>query len=468
MRMNATDLPEPAARFFPSAAERLRDALLDSRQRWRDLMGLATDLAFETDHLGRLTFLHPDPALGWPSGAMVGGDASALLADGGDGTGFDPFRVTVRVRHRRAWLRRGDGGAICLAFCAEPMLDSLGHITGTRGVGIDMTALDAPGAQMAGALRLGDALDHILSRMGREVLAPKMLRSALEALASAAGADGAAAILLPASGQPASLAHWTGDGAYSILPAAAELLARHVNGPLQSDAPDGRRLLADICQARFGEQTGLVAWRAASSRPWDTDEVRLLAAAGKIVRMALEHEAIQREMMRQARTDPLTGLLNRRAFREEVLRHTDRADREGVPSTLMFVDLDHFKSVNDRLGHETGDKVLLKVAALLRDIVRPADLVARLGGDEFAVWLGGADHMTAAERAEVMRTAVPDALDELTGGTPPRITLSMGIATRAVRADEDIDGLIRRADEAMYDAKRNGRGHWRVSHLEPN
>ena len=468
MRMNATDLQEPAARFFPSAAERLRDALLDSRQRWRDLVDLATDLAFETDHLGRLTFLHPDPALGWPSGAMVGGDASALLADGGDGTGFDPFRVTVRVRHRRAWLRRGDGGAICLAFCAEPMLDSLGHITGTRGVGIDMTALDAPGAQMAGALRLGDALDHILSRMGREVLAPKMLRSALEALASAAGADGAAAILLPASGEPAALAHWTGDGAYSILPAAAELLAHHVNGPLQSDAPDGRRLLADICQARFGEQTGLVAWRAASSRPWDTDEIRLLAAAGKIVRMALEHEAIQREMMRQARTDPLTGLLNRRAFREEVLRHTDRADREGVPSTLMFVDLDHFKSVNDRLGHETGDKVLLKVAALLRDIVRPADLVARLGGDEFAVWLGGADHMTAAERAEVLRTAVPDALDELTGAASPRITLSVGIATRAVRADEDIDGLIRRADEAMYDAKRNGRGHWRVSHLEPN
>lgn len=471
--MTDTDIQEPTGRFLPMAAERLRGALLDSRQRWRDLMGLAADLAFETDHLGRLTFLHPDPALGWPSGAMVGGDASVLLADAGDGTGFDPFRVTVRVRHRRAWLRRGDGGVVCLAFSAEPMLDSLGRITGARGVGVDMTALDAAGAHLAGAVRLGDALDHILSRMGREVLAPKMLRSALEALASALGAEGAAAILLPAAGQPASVAYRAqeggiGDGADSILPAATALLASHVNGPVQSEAADGRRLLADICQARFGEQTGLVAWRAASSRPWDTDEIRLIAAAGKIVRMALEHEAIQREMMRQARTDPLTGLLNRRAFREEVLRHTDRADREGVPSTLMFVDLDRFKSVNDRLGHETGDKVLLRVAELLRDIVRPADLVARLGGDEFALWLGGADHMTAAERAEVLRTAVPDALDEITGGTPPRITLSIGIATRAVRADEDIDGLIRRADEAMYEAKRNGRGHWRVSLLEAN
>ena len=182
--------------------------------------------------------------------------------------------------------------------------------------------------------------------------------------------------------------------------------------------------------------------------------------------MALEHEAIQREMMRQARTDPLTGLLNRRAFREEVLRHTDRADREGVPSTLMFVDLDHFKAVNDRLGHEAGDRVLVRTAELLRDTVRPADLVARLGGDEFALWLSGADHMTAAERAESLRVDLPNALDEIVGGVPPRITLSMGIATRRTGSDEDIDGLIRRADEAMYEAKRNGRGHWRVSLVE--
>ncbi len=464
--MPELDIQEPSMGFFPAAAERLRGALMDSRQRWRDLVGLAVDMAFETDRLGRLTFLHPDPAIGWAPGTMVGREASILLADGGDGTGFDPFRVTVRVRQRRAWLRRGDGGLVCLAFSVEPILDSLGGISGVRGIGVDVTALDAPAARMAGALRLGDALDHILSCMGQEVLAPKMLRSALEALCSALGAEGVAAILLSPGEAPPNVAHRAGSGADTILPDVVALLAHHVDAPLQGTAADGRRLLTDICQARFGEQTGLAAWRSAASRPWDSDEIRLIAAAGKIVRMALEHEAIQREMMRQARTDPLTGLLNRRAFREEVLRHTDRADREGVPCTLMFIDLDHFKSVNDRLGHETGDKVLLRVALILREIVRPADLVARLGGDEFAVWMGGADHMTAAERAEALRIAVPLALDEITGGTPPRVTLSIGIATRAVRADEDIDGLIRRADEAMYDAKRNGRGHWRVSLLE--
>ena len=92
--MTETDILGHSARFFPAAAERLRGALLDSRQRWRDLVGLSADLAFEADHLGRLTFLYPDPALGWTSAVMIGGDASTLLADGGDGAGFDPFRVT--------------------------------------------------------------------------------------------------------------------------------------------------------------------------------------------------------------------------------------------------------------------------------------------------------------------------------------------------------------------------------------
>ena len=458
--------PDRPARFFPAAAERLRGALLDSRQRWRDLVALSADLAFETDDVGRLTFLHPDPALGWANGMIVGKDAGLLLSDGQDGVGFNPFRATIRVRHRRVWLRRGDGGVACLAFAAEPLLDTLGRVTGARGVGIDMTDLDAESARIAGALRMGEALDHILSSMGREVLAPRMLQAALDALVSTLGAEGAAVIALPRNGEPPRVAHTAGPGAALILPEAVIVLNNHAETPVMRDLSDGRPLLADICRTRFGDEAGLIVWRAPAARPWNNDDTRLLASSGKIVRMALEHEAIQNEMMRQARTDPLTGLLNRRAFREEVLRHTARTEQEELPATLMFVDLDHFKTVNDRFGHEAGDEVLRRTASLLRETFRPGDLIARLGGDEFALWLGGTDHMTAAERAEKLRTSVPAALDDIIGSQPPRITLSIGIATRRARADEDIDGLLRRADEAMYDAKRHGRGHWRVSLLE--
>ena len=167
------------------------------------------------------------------------------------------------------------------------------------------------------------------------------------------------------------------------------------------------------CQSRFGDPACLAVWRVAGARPWDNEDRLLLAAAANLIRFVLEHEAIQREMARQARTDPLTGLLNRRAFLEEIARCAERLDREEMPGTLMFVDLDNFKVVNDAMGHDMGDQVLVHTATLLRNVVRPTDLVARLGGDEFAVWMNGADHMTAAERAEQLRTQVPREMSEL-------------------------------------------------------
>jgi diguanylate cyclase (GGDEF)-like protein len=129
----------------------------------------------------------------------------------------------------------------------------------------------------------------------------------------------------------------------------------------------------------------------------------------------------------------------------------------------MFADLDHFKPVNDQLGHEAGDQVLQCVAALLRKTVRPTDLVARLGGDEFALWLNGADNLSSAERAEALRVAVPRETRELTGDASPSMNLSIGIATRQPGSGEPIDSVMRRADLAMYEVKRCGRGHWRVA-----
>src|SRR5690242_757492 len=137
----------PAAPPLPP--DPLRDALLDSRQRWRDFVTLATDFAFETDHLGRLSFVIPDPALGWPAGTLIGQPANLLIAEP---VGFDPFHVTAPRRGGRTWIRRGDGGTSCLTFSVAPLVDAQGRIVGVRGVGIDMTAQDAKEAQVAAAL----------------------------------------------------------------------------------------------------------------------------------------------------------------------------------------------------------------------------------------------------------------------------------------------------------------------------
>jgi diguanylate cyclase (GGDEF)-like protein len=460
--MSEITTPTPSRISVESPTDALRGALLDSRQRWRDLVTLAADLAFEPDAWGRFSFVTPDPALGWSAATLLGQPAELLLTD--PATSFNPFRPEVVTKRRRAWLKCPDGTVSCLSFAAAPLFDAQGRVIGARGFGIDVTEQDGREAQVAAALRRGEVIDHILWRMRQEVMAPQMMTAVLDALVNALGAEGAAVIDVLGSRTGPVLMHQAGGAASAVLAAALVLLQTAPEGPLQANAVNGRPVLICPCQTRFGEQIGLAIWRAPSSRRWDTDDLILASSAAAIVRMVLEHEAIQREMARQARTDPLTGLLNRRAFLEEMARHIDRLDREGLPGTLMFADLDNFKPLNDSMGHETGDEALRQVAQLLRDTVRPTDLVARLGGDEFAIWLNGADHLTTAERAEMLRVQTPRVLDNVTGVQGPALGVSIGIATRAAGGGEEIESLMHRADQAMYDVKRNGRGHWRVSH----
>lgn len=459
-------------------------ALLDSRNRWRELVALTADLAFETDERGRFVFISPDPALGWGAEALLGMPSDTLLAASGSQPGasasasapqFDPFHVTAAVRGRRVWLRRPDGAAVCVAFSAAPILDAGGRVVGARGVGQDVTTQDGWEVTAATAMRRGEVMDHILGRMRQEVMAPRMMQATLDALRDATAAEGIAVIDLLGDGTtPATLHHAGADAMPAMLPAALLLLERGRTADGQDATAHGltsdrRPLLACPTRTRFGEQSALVLWRQRGGRAWDADDIALATASTTLIQMILEHESIQREMARQARTDPLTGLLNRRAFLDEIARRIDRLDREGQPGTLMFVDLDHFKQLNDAKGHDCGDTALCLVAALLRETVRPTDLVARFGGDEFALWLDGADELTAAERAESLRLRTPLALAHLRDGVPglPALSMSIGIATRRPQLSEDIEMLMHRADTVMYEVKRAGRGQWKVSQSSP-
>jgi diguanylate cyclase (GGDEF)-like protein len=438
----------------------LRHALLDSRQRWRDLVTLGADFAYETDALGRFVFVIPDHTLGWSPATLIGQPAELLLAGGTKANGFNPFRVTAPVRRRRAWLNRATGGPALLAFSAAPLFDAGERIVGTRGIGVDWTSSDEHEGRVASALRRGEVLDHILWRMGQEVLAQPMMQAALDALMNALGAEGAAVVELH-GGDYAVLLHRAGGAADEVLAVAASLLAA-ATGPADRTGDDGRPVVVAACQTRLGAHAGLALWRSPGSRAWDHEDRLLVEAAASLIRMVLDHEAGQVEMLRQARTDPLTGLLNRRAFLDDMARRIDRLNRDDQTGTLMFVDLDNFKLVNDRLGHDAGDQVLRCTADMLRQALRPSDLVARLGGDEFALWMDGADHMTAAERAEHLCLEVPRELLPIVGTEDPAPSVSIGIATRRAGSTEPIESLLRRADRAMYEVKRSGRGHWRV------
>jgi len=451
----------------------LHEALLDSRQRWRAFVAIAADLAFEANADGRLTFVSPDAVLGHEAAMLLGQPLAVLLA--GQDAALPDTGPLPPMRQRPTWMRHADGGTRCMAFTIAPLLDAAGAAIGARGIGVDVTDREGRDAAASAVLRRAELLEHVLAGMRQEVMASRMMAAVLHELMRALGAEGAAILDLAAPESPLDglemdpaggaghMLHFAGADPRPLLPAAARLLLHAKDDVAVSVMSENRQILGCPASTRFGERAGLIVWRPAAARPWDSDDQSLAASVTGVIRVVLEHEAIQRELARQARTDPLTGLLNRRAFMEEAGRRIDRLDREVIPGTLIFLDLDRLKPLNDRLGHEAGDAALMLTADLLRRTFRPTDLVARLGGDEFALWMDGSDELTAAERAESLRTGLPAELAHLTAGDPRGMTLSIGIACRPGGSGEDLESLIQRADLAMYEVKRLGGGQWRVS-----
>jgi diguanylate cyclase (GGDEF)-like protein len=155
---------------------------------------------------------------------------------------------------------------------------------------------------------------------------------------------------------------------------------------------------------------------------------------------------------RLARTDPLTGVSNRRAFLEMAVVEMERARRTGRPLTVTYFDADDFKAVNDQYGHAVGDAVLFSAASALREQTRAVDVVARLGGDEFGLLLVDTDGPGARALLQRLRAA----LLETMARNAWRVTFSIGAATFAA-PPRSLDEMLCHADQLMYDAKRSGK-----------
>lgn len=163
------------------------------------------------------------------------------------------------------------------------------------------------------------------------------------------------------------------------------------------------------------------------------------------------------QLRHMAHHDPLTGLLNRSRLDEALGAHVARVRRYAPAGALLMIDLDHFKHVNDRLGHNAGDQLIMGVARILQGRVRDSDLLVRLGGDEFAVLMTEGDE----EAAQTLATDLSDLIRRrsivLDGGTPGGVTASIGIAVFDDRPDLCAEDILAEADEAMYTAKKEGR-----------
>jgi diguanylate cyclase (GGDEF)-like protein len=164
----------------------------------------------------------------------------------------------------------------------------------------------------------------------------------------------------------------------------------------------------------------------------------------------------EQELAQLAATDALTGVANRRTL-DQTLRHEwFRAQRSGKPMSVLMIDADHFKSFNDRHGHQAGDEALRSLAAVIRaNVHRPTDLVARYGGEEFSVVLAETDSEGARQIAEHIRTEV-EQLPPVDGADTP-LTVSIGISTWTTASDISLEQLLFAADKALYQAKEGGR-----------
>lgn len=197
----------------------------------------------------------------------------------------------------------------------------------------------------------------------------------------------------------------------------------------------------------------------ANERPhaFGESSLRLLRLLGDQAAIAIENARLHRLVVEQARTDIITGLNNRRALDRRLEEEVQRSIRYGRPFSLIMIDLDNFKQVNDTYGHPVGDQILKQVGACLRKMVRDIDLLARFGGDEFALVLTETDEAAGEKLARRVQQAVEACELKLPDGTPLRLTVSMGMATFPTHADSATTLLVA-ADQALYVAKHSGTG----------
>ncbi len=212
-----------------------------------------------------------------------------------------------------------------------------------------------------------------------------------------------------------------------------------------------------------GAPFGVLAVHTLRKRRFSDDETNFLQAIAHVLAAAIGRQRTEDEIHYQALHDPLTGLPNRLLFKDRLRHALARSGRDGAPVAVLFLDLDNFKVINDSLGHEAGDAVLVQLAPRLAESVRSGDTVARFGGDEFVLLC---EDLSGEEEALEIAQRVQSCFERpfAIGGSEHLAAASIGLALGAAGADTP-DELIADADAAMYHAKRHGRA--RCERFEP-
>lgn len=232
----------------------------------------------------------------------------------------------------------------------------------------------------------------------------------------------------------------------------------HLNGDPDNSlrcvhAGQGTGIAIEVPMIARGNILGMLVMIPLDEAPQDLSELRLVATAlADGMSLALSNMALRERLRNQALRDGLTGLYNRRYMEDALERVFDASGPGAPPSSIVMIDLDHFKRINDDHGHAVGDNILRDVGPLLLSGLRKADVACRYGGEELVIVLPNCEHEQALSRAEVIRTRI----EQLSENYGFRISASLGVATSGQHG-RTVPALLSAADEALYSAKSNGR-----------
>lgn len=439
----------------------LRAALMDSRQRFKDLVEISSDFAWEVGSSGEFIFVSQRGAVGYEPEELIQKQSDDIVLKRDKKQSLNPFMSKSKLEREEVWVLRPDGEPACLLVSCVPLFDENNIWIGARGVCRDITDERERDAALARAYHRDQLLAYIVKTIRDEVDPSNMLSAAANATARALSANGCQIF------RRQSDTNLIKDASFGDIPQDIDDLFDRLNHINENEVglfeTDDWLAIYSATRYRRTINGAICLWREKVRGNWNDDDQILAIDVANQLGIANEQISGHERIVELSRTDALTGLLNRRAFFEEELpRHIDRLKFNQSPAALIYVDLDHFKQVNDVFGHQKGDEVLIMLRDFLLHHIRPGDVAARLGGDEFALWLDDINEETAKARCQALIESSAF-LKEHSGTPETPLGVSVGLALFDPHSGESIEDLISRADAAMYKAKRAGRGNFRTA-----
>ncbi len=439
-----------------SVNDQMTDALLKSRSLLKALLDRATDLSFEVDANRVFRFISPSQAFGVSLDGWIGRSADSFFWREGKVPSRNPLAARAEKTFESVSVNFGKGAAAWVTFSVEPITDEAGEFTGVRGVCRDVSSQVVDGRQTRmDNLRMA-LQQRIVGLLNSAHTYEGMLDSASKELMEVLRAEQVWSVMkFPEGLVPVAMA---GEG--TTIPNIDRIWQQLTLAPdLVCEVEEGgtRHLAVRLEQGDIGIGMLLIC-RDTSVFPWSDHEVSLMEDIIGSLAAAFGKAQLINKLERLSLLDELTGIMNRRAFVEAVESRLQHQCRTGQSGCLLFVDLDHFKEVNDTLGHKAGDEAIKLVAATMQTIVRACDIVGRYGGDEFVLWLDDIAPADAALKARVLIDAMPGIREKI-GAESLKLSASVGISASVPGLDLKFTDLSERADAALYEVKKSGRGH---------